>query len=548
MVESVASTSSSSNSGSTSNESHRESQDPNSVLSAPGDTGSSGGASGGGHYRHHRLSRSSAEGDDDSSDPCSSIPYLPLEHWAEEHELPMAPSPGVVSVGGEGSFTRRHSLPLSETRSARLMLASRTSSEESAEGDTSYPSHLQQQPSLHQLSYTSSTSLHRQYSLVERRRYNVLRHQQSDPAMPHTYRLSTHKRRMFAAQTSRSAVSDTAAAMTPDIARTMKDVEGGHHDDEEEEEMEMRKVFRMTVSPAIGDEFRDEEGDDEDKENTLLLSEPRFRNRNQTRRGSAPCSLLLGIRHAWSPLQSKSPTSPTSRELSPTTLKQHANNNSSNASLMQRLSLFNSQRRGSLPAEQCKMGLFQDVQQQLQQQQQQQQGQRSSSCGREQQPQQPNKKQKSSNRGFRTARRQSGGTELLRIASSSSSPHRLNEIGSCNNSSNNNINNQTVTSASSSGRARRGTFRRHHSHGQQQQQQQRRGSVPVAVMCVGDMIIDSLMPIEQNRKAATTKQQLELLRAQVSEQLMEDVKSSLALLNGRRGSLPSDLTMANFVK
>ena len=56
-------------------------------------------------------------------------------------------------------FTRRHSLPLSEIRSARqaVLAASRTSSEESAEG----PSPLKQTP---------STSLHRQYSLVERRR------------------------------------------------------------------------------------------------------------------------------------------------------------------------------------------------------------------------------------------------------------------------------------------------------------------------------------------------------------------------------------------
>ena len=67
--------------------------------------------------------------------------------------------PAALSGEEEVAFTRRHSLPLSEIRSARqaMLAASRTSSEESAEG----PSPLKQRP---------STSLHRQYSLVERRR------------------------------------------------------------------------------------------------------------------------------------------------------------------------------------------------------------------------------------------------------------------------------------------------------------------------------------------------------------------------------------------
>ena len=68
--------------------------------------------------------------------------------------------PAALSGEEEVAFTRRHSLPLSEIRSARqaMLAASRTSSEESAaEG----PSPLRQR---------QSTSLHRQYSLVERRR------------------------------------------------------------------------------------------------------------------------------------------------------------------------------------------------------------------------------------------------------------------------------------------------------------------------------------------------------------------------------------------
>ena len=64
-------------------------------------------------------------------------------------------------IGDVAGFTRRHSLPLSEIRSARqaMQAASRTSSEESADA----PSPLQHRPS-------TSSSLHRQYSLVERRR------------------------------------------------------------------------------------------------------------------------------------------------------------------------------------------------------------------------------------------------------------------------------------------------------------------------------------------------------------------------------------------
>ena len=67
--------------------------------------------------------------------------------------------------GEVAGFTRRHSLPLSEIRSARqaMQAASRTSSEESAEA----PSPLQQRPS-------TSSSLHRQYSLVERRRWGMI--------------------------------------------------------------------------------------------------------------------------------------------------------------------------------------------------------------------------------------------------------------------------------------------------------------------------------------------------------------------------------------
>ena len=67
--------------------------------------------------------------------------------------------------GEEAGFTRRHSLPLSEIRSARqaMLAASRTNSEEAAEQTSEAPSPLQQRPS-------TASSLHRQYSLVERRR------------------------------------------------------------------------------------------------------------------------------------------------------------------------------------------------------------------------------------------------------------------------------------------------------------------------------------------------------------------------------------------
>ena len=160
MMESAASTTSSSNGGSS--ESRRESFDPASSLSAPGFRDSSGQS--GFRDRPHRFSRSSAEGDDDS-DPCSSYPYLPLDQCQEDlaHQ-PAAAKPGALSAmlsEEVAGFTRRHSLPLSEIRSARqaMLAASRTSSEESAET----PSPLQQRPS-------TSSSLHRQYSLVERRR------------------------------------------------------------------------------------------------------------------------------------------------------------------------------------------------------------------------------------------------------------------------------------------------------------------------------------------------------------------------------------------
>ena len=101
MVESAASTTSSSNGGSS--ESRRESFDPASSISAPpGFRDGHGGGQSGFRGRPHRFSRSSAEGDGDDSDPCSSIPYLPLDQEQLGSQHPTAAKPGTDAGGTFG--------------------------------------------------------------------------------------------------------------------------------------------------------------------------------------------------------------------------------------------------------------------------------------------------------------------------------------------------------------------------------------------------------------------------------------------------------------
>ena len=101
MMESAASTTSSSNGGSS--ESRRESFDPASSISAPpGFRDGHGGGQSGFRGRPHRFSRSSAEGDGDDSDPCSSIPYLPLDQEQLGSQHPTAAKPGTDAGGTFG--------------------------------------------------------------------------------------------------------------------------------------------------------------------------------------------------------------------------------------------------------------------------------------------------------------------------------------------------------------------------------------------------------------------------------------------------------------
>ncbi len=537
MAESGASTSSSHTTASS--ESRRDSVDaPSSTLSGRNgedgspDCGGCDGCGGDGACRHQRLS--SGDGDDDSSsDACSSYPYLPLDHFLEEPNrspVPQRVEQPVAAVAAAARLAiRRHSLPLSETRTSKL-LASRTSSEDSTD-----------EPGAAECAAVTP-SLHRQHSLI---RYNVLRHQQSDPvpvlAASNYSRLQTgnsYKRRML----TKTASED----------RTMREDDG------------LRPhAFRMVVSPAPDgtDNLEEEEDLDDDdcendKENVLLeppgVSSSRLR---CGRRGSAPSTLFWGARHSLSSLQSpanKSPTSPTSRELSPTFLKPcnsdlGPNMSSASPVLVQRLSQIYARghhggRRGSLPADAAADLTGQP---------------RSSSCGRSPETQtsgrlsEQGRSHATSNKrprggGPRMLRRQSGGSELLRscITSSSSSPHQLNDGGGGGN--------QYLSTT----KARRGTLRRHHSHGQPHAAVGRRSSVPAESgfgggLFIEDMLIDSLM-LEEQLKASrgAPSQSAELFKTHMLRSLAASggggtlkEQSPLALLNSRRGSLPADFCL-----
>ena len=196
MVESAASqtsTSSSSGGGSSHpNDSRRESLDP--------------------PPSHHRLSRSSAEGDEDSD--CSSYPYLPLESSDTLNNF----------------FTRRHSLPLSETRS-RFSATSRTSSEDYSANDD------------HSL-------LHRQYSLVERRR--LVRQAAGEHVITYaSSRLANNKRKMFASTRSpcHTVESESAGSSSfeqdPDVSHRVHFSFGPHEEDEGKTSDEEEQILSL---------------------------------------------------------------------------------------------------------------------------------------------------------------------------------------------------------------------------------------------------------------------------------------------------------------
>ena len=121
------------------------------------------------------------------------------------------------------------------------------------------------------------------------------------------YRLlqTAQKRRMFAAV----GRSSKSASLEMERAANLSESGGGG---DAAADSEPKKVFRLMVSPAPQN-FSEEDGSDGDKENSLLEppSSPSLApHRSQIRRGSAPCSLLMGsgVRH----LQAKP-----NRELSP---------------------------------------------------------------------------------------------------------------------------------------------------------------------------------------------------------------------------------------
>lgn len=232
MAESVVSTSSSSGGGpgSFQCESRRDSLEP--------------------PHPNHRLSRSSAEGDEDS-DPCSSYPYMPLDgpEGGPQH-LPVSP--------------RRHSLPPFLSDPLFRLYTSMTSAPPSPE-----------------------VMLHRQLSLVERRRSSAvqeLRRQNSE--LLANLKLA-QRRRLFAANRNRASTASTAST-------------------EAEPNPQSAKVtFHLGAS-----------GEEEVEQNTSLLHVNSSNVNNTKRRGSAPCSLLLSQINRIANSASKA-ASTASREHSP---------------------------------------------------------------------------------------------------------------------------------------------------------------------------------------------------------------------------------------
>jgi hypothetical protein len=219
MAESVVSTSSSSGGGGSFQcESRRDSLEP----PAP----------------HNRFSRSSADGDEDS-DPCSSYPYVPLD--ADEH-----------TYGGQCLSPRRHSLPPFLSDPLFRLYTSMTSSTD------------------------PSPMLHRQYSLVERRRSSAvqeLRKQNSE--LLANVKLA-QRRRLFAANRNRASTDSTTST------------EAEANDSSNSFNSQTRVTFHLGSTEAndCGNAA------DNKRQNTSLLCVASNTGLSQ-RRGSAPCNLLL---------------------------------------------------------------------------------------------------------------------------------------------------------------------------------------------------------------------------------------------------------------
>ena len=528
MVESAASqtsTSSSSGGGSHPNDSRRESLDP--------------------PPSHHRLSRSSAEGDDDSD--CSSYPYLPLES------------------SDTLNFTRRHSLPLSETRtpnSSRFGAPSRTSSEDSAQEDANPP-----QPG----------TLHRQYSLVERRRLvrqaGEQQHQHQQLATYASHRLA-NKRKLFAStrspcHTVESVSAGSSFEQDPDVSHRVHFSFGPHEEDESNQTLgeEDGKLEPQRISRLI----------EEEKEN--LANSGR-----SDRRCSAPSTLLisqLGARSFSSSSRENSPTSSAIKLRATNNSKSSSGPNAASSFISRRLNL--GQRRGSLPADLLDQQMMMISQPQNQQQPQQSCyhpstsssinpfliGQRSSSCGRPGSGQDNKKKQRK-----KILRRRSGGAELT-LTSSSSSPHRLNELGESTSVSPGSWSLSSASTSSSTGGGGGHQYRRAAHRHHQNRLNSRRGSAPMGMLFFSaDSGLPSLSgkcgfyskaaagsgnhnPNNNNnnilRELQAVSRKVQVLRSGLSpsleKEILENVHSSLAVLNGRRGSLPTDLNMMpSFVK
>ena len=184
---------------------------------------------------HHRLSRSSADGGDDDSDPCTSYPYMPLDHLATPVHVPSTTTTKALAAASSTLCSRRrHSLPVADSATGFLPKLFTSMLSRTDEISTAATAAISSVPVPPPAPVSSAASFVRHYSLGADRRHRSLSLNQTSTTASHEAHdsgaatamrataVAATRRRLFAANRSaiQSAVESVSSSSVTSASST----------------------------------------------------------------------------------------------------------------------------------------------------------------------------------------------------------------------------------------------------------------------------------------------------------------------------------------